>query len=65
MKSASRVARIALAAVVIAGVGQVAIAQDYPARPIRLIVPAAPAGAADTLSRMLARKLSEPWGTAE
>jgi tripartite-type tricarboxylate transporter receptor subunit TctC len=51
-----------MAALAIAGTGA-AVAQDYPARPIRLIVPAAPAGAADTLSRILAQKIAESWGT--
>jgi tripartite-type tricarboxylate transporter receptor subunit TctC len=62
MTFASRLARSALVALAVAGPGAAA-AQDYPARPIRLIVPAAPAGAADTLSRILAQKIAESWGT--
>jgi len=63
MKFESKIVRGALAVLAIAGACGIAAAQDYPARPIRLIVPAAPAGAADTLSRILAQKISESWGT--
>jgi tripartite-type tricarboxylate transporter receptor subunit TctC len=40
-----------------ASVGDVA-AQDYPAKPIRIVVPVPPGGANDTLSRIVATKLS-------
>ena len=39
-----------------------AVAQDYPNRPIKLIVPWAPGGSTDSLSRILAQKLSEQMG---
>jgi tripartite-type tricarboxylate transporter receptor subunit TctC len=52
-----------LVAVALAFGADAAFPQDYPNRPIRLIVPAAPAGAADTLSRLLGQKLGESWGT--
>ncbi len=38
-----------------------AAAQSYPARPIRIIVPFPPAGAADLLSRLVGQKLTEAW----
>jgi tripartite-type tricarboxylate transporter receptor subunit TctC len=40
----------------------VALAAPYPDKPIRMIVPAAAGGAADTLARMLGRGLTERFG---
>src|SRR5262245_24700001 len=37
-------------------------APDYPARPIRMIVPFSPGGTSDTLARILGQKLTESWG---
>jgi tripartite-type tricarboxylate transporter receptor subunit TctC len=37
-------------------------AQTYPARPIRIIVPFPPVGAADLLTRTIGQKLTEAWG---
>jgi tripartite-type tricarboxylate transporter receptor subunit TctC len=47
--------------IVIALVFSHATAQSYPARPVHIIVPFPPAGAADLLTRALGKKLSESW----
>ena len=39
-----------------------ALAQSYPNRTIRLIIPFPPGGTLDTVARMLAQKLSEQMG---
>jgi tripartite-type tricarboxylate transporter receptor subunit TctC len=39
-----------------------ALAQVFPAKPIRLIVPLAPGGGGDLVARMIAQKISEPLG---
>ena len=39
-----------------------AAASDYPSRPIRLLVPFAPGGGADTLARIITPKLTESMG---
>jgi len=39
-----------------------ALAQTYPTKPIRIIVPFPPVGAADLLTRTIGQKLTEAWG---
>ncbi len=48
--------------VLLAVLAQCALAQDYPNRPIRLIVTVPPGGAADFIARLVGGKLSESLG---
>jgi len=64
----SRASRFLLCCSLLAGLAWHAAirAQDkpagYPARPIRIIVPLAPGGGLDTISRAAAQMLTERWG---
>lgn len=51
---------LALAALMIAASG--VLAQDFPSRPVKIVVPQTPGGASDALARIVAQKLSEKWG---
>ncbi|MDO9165845.1 MAG: tripartite tricarboxylate transporter substrate binding protein [Rhodoferax sp.] len=51
---------LALAALTITASG--AFAQDFPSRPVKILVPQTPGGASDALARIIAQKLSEKWG---
>lgn len=42
--------------------GQAALAQAWPSKPVRIIVPFPPGGSTDVLARILSQKLSEKWG---
>ena len=41
---------------------QPALAQDYPARPIRIVVPFPAGGTADILPRIFGENLAAKWG---
>jgi tripartite-type tricarboxylate transporter receptor subunit TctC len=53
---------LAASAAALPGVSRIAWAQTYPSRPVRIIVPTAPAGAGDILARLLGQWLSERLG---
>jgi tripartite-type tricarboxylate transporter receptor subunit TctC len=44
------------------GYGRSALADDYPSRPITLIVPQAPGGGNDTIARIIAQKMTQSLG---
>jgi tripartite-type tricarboxylate transporter receptor subunit TctC len=56
--------RAALAAVAVLCLGPVAQAADFPAKPIKIVVPYAPGGGADSVARIVAKKASEGLGQA-
>ncbi|HPU53634.1 MAG TPA: tripartite tricarboxylate transporter substrate binding protein [Burkholderiaceae bacterium] len=52
----------ALLMALLAAVPLSTLAQDFPSRPVRFIVPFPPGGPVDTVARALAQKVSEYWG---
>jgi tripartite-type tricarboxylate transporter receptor subunit TctC len=54
--------QFAAAAAAVSAVPQIACALDYPTRPVRLIVGYPPGGAADTVARLIAQRLSQRFG---
>ncbi|MFD4841460.1 Bug family tripartite tricarboxylate transporter substrate binding protein [Achromobacter sp. NPDC058515] len=57
-----RASRALVLAALAAGIAPAALAQAYPERPIKLVVPWPPGGATDALGRMLAQRLTERLG---
>ena len=59
MHSNRRLLVVALATLALAGP---AVAQEYPTKPVRILVPYPPGGASDVTARIVADKLSKRWG---
>ncbi|HET7160012.1 MAG TPA: tripartite tricarboxylate transporter substrate-binding protein, partial [Burkholderiales bacterium] len=55
---------IAGAALLLIATCGLATAQSYPVKPIRMVVPYAPGGPADTVGRLLSERLSQALGQA-
>src|SRR5207245_2915732 len=53
---------LAAGAAALPTISRIARAQAYPSRPVRLIVPVAPAGASDITARLIGQWLSERLG---
>lgn len=56
-----RIPTVVCGAVLLAGAFSVAFAQDYPSRPIRIVVPVVAGGSPDILARLIGGKLHERW----
>ena len=52
--------RVLISAVMWA-VASLVSAQDFPTRPVKIVVPQTPGGASDALARIVGQKLSEKW----
>jgi tripartite-type tricarboxylate transporter receptor subunit TctC len=63
MKSLTFLARVALPLALLAG-SNIAAAQNYPSKALRMVVPFAPSGPNDILARLIGQKLTEAWGQA-
>ncbi len=57
-----RIKGIVMAFAVVAGLTAGAFAQDYPTKPVKVIVPFTAGSATDTIARAVSKKLSEIWG---
>ena len=57
----SAVSRVALLLIASLAAGA-SLAQDYPSRPVRIVVPFSPGGSTDTLARIVGQKLTERSG---
>jgi tripartite-type tricarboxylate transporter receptor subunit TctC len=62
MTSPRRLLVLAALALPLAGFPLPAVAQAFPAKPVKLVVPFPPGGSLDNIGRLLAQKLTEAWG---
>ena len=57
-----RLLQLSFASILAPALPSFALADGYPTRPVRVLVPYAPAGPSDILARLAAQKLSEQLG---
>jgi tripartite-type tricarboxylate transporter receptor subunit TctC len=63
-KLSRRLSAVVLASVAVCTLGSSVQAQDYPVRPVKIIVPFPAGGTADAMPRLIADWLSRKWGQA-
>jgi len=57
--------RVALGLAILFGVpafARTSLAQDYPSKPVRIVVPFSPGAGTDFIARVIAQRLTEAWG---
>ena len=64
MGMTSRIARAICCAIFLFGTASAVLAQEYPSKPIRFVVPYPPGGSSDIMARIIGQKLTESWGQA-
>ncbi len=62
MKAPLRITALLLSAALLASSASVALAQAYPSKAIRIVVPFPPGGSTDILARIVGQKLTAAWG---
>jgi tripartite-type tricarboxylate transporter receptor subunit TctC len=61
-RSAGALAALAFAGACLVALAVPAQAQDYPTKPVKMVVPFPPGGSLDITGRLIAQRLSEMWG---
>jgi len=56
--------RCAVIGFVFVALQSISLAQNYPTRPVTIVVPFTPGGAGDILARMLGQQLEQKWGNS-
>jgi tripartite-type tricarboxylate transporter receptor subunit TctC len=62
MSTRTRMARAICCVIFLLGTASAVLAQEYPSKPIRFVVPYPPGGSSDIMARIIGQKLTESWG---